>query len=57
MQARNDAFAASVNCTDSAASTSGAEKQLACMRELSAETIRLAALQFSATKQADGYVT
>ncbi|GAA6042967.1 hypothetical protein JCM8097_000026 [Rhodosporidiobolus ruineniae] len=52
---RNDAFAASVNCTDSAATADGAKKQLACMRKVPAETIRLAALNFSSTKQENGF--
>ncbi|GAA5875863.1 hypothetical protein JCM3774_001105 [Rhodotorula dairenensis] len=55
LTARNDAFAASVNCTDSATTSAGAKKQLACLRKLSAETIRLAALQFSTTKQANRF--
>ncbi|BGP16234.1 hypothetical protein JCM10213_007613 [Rhodosporidiobolus nylandii] len=52
---RNDAFAASVNCTDSAATKEGAKNQLACLRKVPAETIRLAALDFSKTKQDSGF--
>ncbi|GAA5864541.1 hypothetical protein JCM8547_005574 [Rhodosporidiobolus lusitaniae] len=52
---RNDAFAASVNCTDSVSTKDGAKKQLACLRRLSSETIRLAALDFSKTKQDNGF--
>ncbi|GAA6040941.1 hypothetical protein JCM8097_003199 [Rhodosporidiobolus ruineniae] len=52
---RNDAFAASLNCTDSASTKSGAQKQLACLRKVPAETIRLAALDFGKTKQANGF--
>ncbi|BGO99813.1 hypothetical protein NBRC10513v2_004041 [Rhodotorula toruloides] len=52
---RNDAFASLVNCTDSASTKKGAAKQLACMRALPAETIRLAALNFSRTAQPNGY--
>ncbi|GAA5901158.1 hypothetical protein JCM6882_006132 [Rhodosporidiobolus microsporus] len=52
---RNDAFAASVNCTDSATTKEGAKKQLACMRQVPAETIRLAALEFSRTRQENGF--
>ncbi|BGP32258.1 hypothetical protein JCM10296v2_004039 [Rhodotorula toruloides] len=51
---RNDAFAKLVNCTDSASTKEGAAKQLACMRALPAETIRLAALNFSRTAQPNG---
>ncbi|KAJ7623791.1 Alpha/Beta hydrolase protein [Roridomyces roridus] len=53
---RNDAFAKSVNCTDSAATKTGAAKQLKCMRAVSAEAIRLAALNFAATaKDPNGF--
>ncbi|GJN90505.1 hypothetical protein Rhopal_003516-T1 [Rhodotorula paludigena] len=52
---RNDAFAKLVNCTDSAATEEGAKKQLACMRGVPAEAIRLAALDFSQTKQENGF--
>ncbi|GAA5820334.1 hypothetical protein JCM11251_005579 [Rhodosporidiobolus azoricus] len=51
---RNDAFAASLNCTSSASSKEGAVEQLACLRKVDAEAIRLAALDFSRTKQEDG---
>ncbi|GAA5820378.1 hypothetical protein JCM11251_005602 [Rhodosporidiobolus azoricus] len=50
---RNDAFANYVNCTDSASTKDGAKKQLTCMRQLPAETIRLAALDFSRTRAPD----
>ncbi|KAF7364736.1 Carboxylic ester hydrolase [Mycena venus] len=52
---RNDAFAKAVNCTDSAATKAGAAKQLACMRAVSAETIRLAALNFSNATDSNGF--
>ncbi|GAA5909725.1 hypothetical protein JCM6882_008474 [Rhodosporidiobolus microsporus] len=52
---RNDAFAASVNCSSSAATQDGAKSQLACLRELPAETLRLAALDFSRTRQANNF--
>ncbi|GAA5864578.1 hypothetical protein JCM8547_005587 [Rhodosporidiobolus lusitaniae] len=52
---RNDAFARLVNCTDSASTKEGAAKQLACLRQVPAETIRLAALDFKETTQEDGY--
>ncbi|GAA5864563.1 hypothetical protein JCM8547_005581 [Rhodosporidiobolus lusitaniae] len=51
---RNDAFAASLNCTDSASTKEGAAKQLACMRKVPAEAIRLAALDLDDTTQEDG---
>ncbi|GAA5901185.1 hypothetical protein JCM6882_006138 [Rhodosporidiobolus microsporus] len=52
---RNDAFAALVNCTDSAATKEGAKKQLACMRKVPAETIRLVSLDFEKMKQENGF--
>ncbi|GAA5901149.1 hypothetical protein JCM6882_006130 [Rhodosporidiobolus microsporus] len=52
---RNDAFAALVNCTDSAATKEGAKKQLACMRKVPAETIRVVSLQFKETKDDQGF--
>jgi len=47
LSTRNNAFAASVNCTDVSA-------QLECMRALPAETIRLAALDFADTTDPSG---
>ncbi|GAA6006764.1 hypothetical protein JCM10207_009088 [Rhodosporidiobolus poonsookiae] len=52
---RNDAYAASVNCTESAVTEDGAKKQLACLRQLTSEEIRLGALAFSQTKQANNF--
>ncbi|KAJ7623771.1 Alpha/Beta hydrolase protein [Roridomyces roridus] len=56
LTARNDAFAKFVNCTDSAATKTGAAKQLQCMRAVSAEAIRLAALDFAATATEMGWL-
>ncbi|GAA6016958.1 hypothetical protein JCM10207_007861 [Rhodosporidiobolus poonsookiae] len=50
LTSRNDRYAASVNCTDSASTQEGAKKQLACLRQLSSEQIRLAALDFAETR-------
>ncbi|GAA6006753.1 hypothetical protein JCM10207_009083 [Rhodosporidiobolus poonsookiae] len=52
---RNDAFSSYLNCTDSASTQDGAKKQLACMRQLTSEQIRLGALDFSKTKQDNGF--
>ncbi|GAA6040940.1 hypothetical protein JCM8097_003198 [Rhodosporidiobolus ruineniae] len=52
---RNDAFAASVNCTDSASTKEGGKKQLACLRKVPAETIRLAALDFAEGTPNNGF--
>lgn len=43
---RNDAFAASVNCTQSSSTAEGAKAQLDCLRKVSAEDIRIAAAAF-----------
>lgn len=43
-----------MNCTSSSATKDGANAQLECLRALPAETIRLGALAFAATKQPDG---
>ncbi|KAH8826986.1 Alpha/Beta hydrolase protein [Flagelloscypha sp. PMI_526] len=40
---RNDAFASSLNCTTSSASKDGALQQIACLRSIDVQTIRLAA--------------
>ncbi|GAA5821400.1 hypothetical protein JCM3770_003505 [Rhodotorula araucariae] len=52
---RNDAFARLVNCTDSASTKDGAKKQLACMRKVPAEAIRLASLDFAKTTPDSGF--
>ncbi|BGP48330.1 hypothetical protein JCM10450v2_004202 [Rhodotorula kratochvilovae] len=52
---RNDAFARLVNCTDSATTQDGAKRQLACLRKVPAETIRLASLDFAKTTQDNGF--
>ncbi|ORY92750.1 Alpha/Beta hydrolase protein [Leucosporidium creatinivorum] len=52
---RNDAFAKSVNCTDPSSTRAGAARQLRCLRALSAETIRLAALGFATTTDSNGF--
>ena len=53
---RNDAFAAIVGCNASAETKQGAKQQLKCMRNVEAETLRLAALNFSDTTAPTGCV-
>ncbi|KAL7008361.1 hypothetical protein EMMF5_002090 [Cystobasidiomycetes sp. EMM_F5] len=55
VKTRNDAFARALNCTSDSSTAAGAASQLSCMRNVSAEAIRLAALNFSSTRDARGY--